>query len=171
MKNTVKKYLGAALGLLVLGASVLVPVQAFAESQNRMPGSQGGLKHENLSFYGVKIKRIVRSATPTQLFTGEGFLDAICPFGGTAGKYSIALDSGEGASGLSVHSHSLALSGPAFTVVAPDTGANLPNGPDGCLRFPNPRKFTNGLVGAADDAGHSTLFEVHCSSGPNPCTP
>lgn len=169
MKNTVKKYLGAALGLLVLGASVL---PALAESQNKMPGSQGGLKHENLSFYGVKVQRIVRSATGTLLFTGEGFLDAICPFGGTVGKYSMALDSGEAAAGLTVHSHSLVLAQPAFTVTDPDTSSSeLPNGPDGCLRFPNPRKFVNGLVGIANDAGHTTIYEVHCSSGTNPCTP
>lgn len=166
MKNHVKKYLGAALGLLVLGASI-----GQAETQNIMPSQSGGLRHENLEFFGIKPKRIVASATATQLVIGEGFLDGICVFGGVAGAYSLALDSGEGASGLSVHSHSLALAGPTFTATVAESGSISLGDGVGCWWPRKPIKYVNGLVGVNSAAAASSVFYVHPSSGRNPWAP
>ena len=170
MNDKNKKYLGAALGLLVLGASMFVPA-AFAETQNLMPGSQGGLKHENLKFFGMKPKRVVASATGTLLVIGEGFLDGICAFGGAEGAYSIALDSGEGASGLSVHSHSLAIGIPTFTSTVLGTTSGALGRGYGCWWPQEPIKFVNGLVGINSASAHTSLYYVHPSSGRNPWAP
>ena len=166
----IKKFLGATLGLLVLGATILTAVPAQAETRNLFPGTPAG-KHENLSFYGMKPKRIVASATATQLVVGEGFLDGICSFGGAEGAYSLALDSGEGASGLSVNSHSLAIGIPVFTsTVLGTTSGALGNG-YGCWWPKNPVKFVNGLVGVNSAGAATSHFYVHPSSGQNPWAP
>lgn len=156
----------AAPAAVAMVAAVAVVSPAFAEDLNKFPRTSGGA-HENLNFYGSKPKVVNKTAVPQLLVTGEGFLDGICPFRGTLGKYSLALDSGSGASGLSIDSFSLALSPNVYTAV--DT-TSAQHGMQGCWVPPNgPVKFINGLVGAQSDAGHVTLFYVHCSSGANPC--
>lgn len=168
----IKNFLGAVLGLAVLAASMLTPGAALAaETRNRFPTDQGRA-HENLSFYGMKPKRIVASATGTLLVTGEGFLDGICSFGGVAGAYSLALDSGEGASGLTIHSHSLALAGPVFTATVAESGSiSLGDGVGCWFPKPGPIKFVNGLVGINSAAAATSVFYVHPSSGLNPWAP
>lgn len=163
MKN-IKKFAAAALAVAAVGIGSLV----HAENQNRMPSSQGGLKHENLNFIGTKPKVISASNSATQLVTGEGFLDGICAFGGTTGHYALPIDSGS-TSGITTSSLSLAIGPKVYTTTAPATNAELNKD---CWTPPGgPVKFIHGLVGIHDDTGHTALYYVHCNDGSNPCAP
>jgi hypothetical protein len=177
MKN-IKKFVGAVAAAAVLALSfVFAPVQVHATSSNaesateinKFPAANTGV-HDKLDFYGSKPLRLIGSVngtTATLLHAGAIFLDAICPFGGTIGKYSLALDSGANASGLTIDSLSLAAS-PNVPVID-STSAGYVSG--GCWWPKSPIKLANGLVGVQNSSGHSTLFYVHCSNGNNPCVP
>lgn len=171
--NKLKKLLGAGLAIGLLALSVLFPMKAAAEARNSHPASNVGY-HQRLDFYGLKAKRVVASATATALVVGPGFLDAICTFGGTLGKYSMAFDT-IGGSGVGDNSgntdfpsssHQYAISPKVYTTN--DTTSSQ-HGQLGCWVPPAPIKFIAGLYGDADSAGHTTLYFVHCSDGDNPC--
>jgi hypothetical protein len=176
--NKLKKCLGAVAAAAVLALSfVVVPVQVHAASSNaesateinKFPAANVGV-HDKLDFYGTKPLRLIGSVNGTAatlLHAGALFLDAICPFGGTIGKYSLALDSGANAAGLTIDSLSLAAS-PNVPVID-STSAGYVSG--GCWRPAAPIKLANGLVGVQNSSGHSTLFYVHCADGDNPCIP
>jgi hypothetical protein len=165
MIQKLKKVAAAAL-VLAVGLTFAAPA-VHAENSSVAPSYAGGIRHVNRDFAPNKTKRVIATTTGQQLASGEGFLDAICPFGGTAGKYSMALDSAQTAANLTVDSLSLAIAAPVYTQV--DSG-NLSGSLSGCVNFTPPRKFVNGLVGVQNSAGHSTLFLIHCSDGSNPCS-
>ncbi len=156
-----KKYISAALGLLILGAS---SVAVLAESKNKFPKEPGGLAHENLKFQGVKILRIDQTADAKSLVEGEGFLDWMCVIGGVTGAYSAAFDTniaGGAQANLAVFDY----------YISPKVDTTISTGNlGGCWVPPDPVKFVTGLYGRQSDAGHTTLFAVHCSDGSNPCT-
>ncbi len=165
-----KKFIGAGLALGLLALSIAYPVTVAAEGANRFPAANVGV-HDKLDFYGLKTKRISATTTAALLFSGEGFLDSICAFGGTSGKYSLAFDTGGetvAAQDLITASKiaSYVISPRVYTAVdtASSNGGNL-----GCWVPPAPIKFVNGLYGANNDSGHTALFFVHCSTGSNPC--
>jgi hypothetical protein len=176
--NKLKKCLGAVAAAAVLAMSfTVVPVKVYATSSNAESAAQPNVfppanvgVHDNLSFYGSKPLRLigaVNGTAATLLHAGAIFLDAICPFGGTLGKYSLALDSGANASGLTIDSLSLAAS-PNVPVIDSSSSGYAQGG---CWRPSTPIKLANGLVGVQNSSGHSTLFYVHCSDGDNPCVP
>lgn len=152
---------------LLVASATAAPMQVRAESASTAPQLAGraGIA-PSLDYYGLKVKRIVASATGTLLASGELFLDAICPFGGTLGKYSMAFDTGDviGANGAAP---SYAISPRVYTT---NDTTSAQHGMQGCWVPPAPIKVVNALYGRQDDAGHSTLFLVHCSSGTNPCS-
>ena len=166
-----KSYLAVGLAIAMLAA----PMLSFAaEAVNKFPRSQGGLAHDNMSFMGVKVKRITLSATAALLVTGEGFLDAVCTYGGTIGKYSMAFDTGDivALSALTPTALALAITPPVYTQIgtvvvnsggAPKEGA--------CFVPVAPIKFVHALYGKNDAATELSLFYVHCSDGTNPCAP
>jgi hypothetical protein len=168
----------AAFAVIAAIVAQMSVAPAFAttvtETANKFPSSQGGLKHENLNFQGVKVKRVSATATAKLLVTGQGFLDAICAFGGVSGKYSLAFDTGSehptnGADLITATDiANYAISPRVYTVL--DTGSAL-GGNLGCWFPPAPIKFVNGLYGANNDSGHTALFLVHCADGTNPCAP
>ena len=163
--KTLNKLFGAALALVLAFA----PVASYAETESSSPNqgaSFGGL-HNNLIFMGVKVKRIILSSTDAQLFTGEGFLDAICPFGGTLGKYSMAYDTA--ASTYNDFGASSSANVAVSPMVYTNTDSTSNDANKGCWIPPAPIKIVNGLRGEANDSGHVTLFLVHCSTGTNPC--
>lgn len=164
-----KKFIGASLAIGLLALSTLHPVIATAtEAANKFPSSQGGLKHENLNFQGVKTKRLTLTATSALLVNGPGFLDAICPMGGTLGKYSGAFDTG----GQQVAGSIFVAANNGYKIsphVYTNTDTTSSNANKGCWVPPAPVKFVTGLYGGQNDAGHETLFFVHCSDGSNPC--
>jgi hypothetical protein len=176
--NKLKKFVGAVAAAAVLALSfVVAPVQVNATSSseesssvtNQLPRANAGF-HSRLDFYGTKPLRLIGSVngtTATLLHAGAIFLDAVCPFGGTIGKYSLALDSGANAAGLTIDSLSLAAT-PNVPVID-STSAGYVSG--GCWVPRAPIKLANGLVGVQNSSGHSTLFYVHCSDGDNPCVP
>lgn len=168
MKKKAEKLYKFVLACSLAVAVIVLPVMSALAAQKTAPfmGTTRAGLHENLSFYGTAVYRVNATATAQQLVTGNGFLDMICTLGGTLGKYSLALDSGTGASGLTVDSWSLAISPQVFvrlgtTVVSGEAGP-------GCWSPRNPVRFENGLVGIADHSGHLTMFHVHSSTGSNP---
>lgn len=162
MKKILK---GFALALVVLAA---VASGSYAvEALNKYPPANVGV-HETLDFYGVKTTRLVLTASDASLVTGAGFLDAICPFGGTLGKYSMAFDTDHTAFNSGVTSAvNYEISPRVYTTNDTTSAAH---GMQGCWIPPAPIKFVNGLYGQQDDAGHTTLFYVHCSDASNPCS-
>lgn len=157
-------------GAMLAALLALSPVVSYAESENASQvqgGNFGGL-HESLDFSGVKVKRVVASATATLLATGEGFLDGICPFGGTLGQYSMAYDA-VATDGPSIVEDAFAYSISPKVYTTNDSTSSA-HGMVGCWYPPAPVKFLTGLYGKASNAGHSTLFLVHCSDGSNPCS-
>ncbi len=139
-----------------------------AEVANKFPTSQGGQSHEMLQFMGLKVKRITASASATALVSGPGFLDAICPFGGTLGKYSMAYDTYTNPTAVADDNYTLAISPKVYTT---NDTTSAQHGQMGCWVPPAPIKFITGMYGKQDSAGHSTQYFVHCSDGSNPCAP
>lgn len=175
MKNLIKMFAG---GLTLSLALASVPVQSHATSSsvesataiNKFPSANTGV-HDKLEFYGMKPLRITTHTTGAQLLhVGAIFLDAICPWGGTLGKYSLALDSGANSAGLTFDSIALAAS-PNVYIDSASSGSLGSLGKNGCWVPPFPVKLANGLVGVQNDTAHQTLFYVHCSDGTNPCVP
>jgi hypothetical protein len=177
--NKLKKCLGAVAAAAVLALSFVAvqPVNAAssnAESAteiNKFPAANVGV-HDKLDFYGTKPLRLIGSVNGTAatlLHAGALFLDAVCPFGGTIGKYSLALDSGDSASVANLTIDSLSLAATPNVPVIDSTSAGYVSG--GCWRPNAPIKLAHGLVGVQNSSGHSTLFYVHCADGDNPCIP
>lgn len=162
--NKLKQLCGVAL---VLAFAASLPLRSHAENANRAPqdGSRGGL-HENLKFQGRKTKRIVASASATLLVSGEGFLDAICAFGGTLGKYSMAYDTAAG-DFVADDTYTYAITPKVYTT---NDSTSAQHGNVGCWEPRDPVKFTAGLYGKASNNGHATLYYVHCANGANPCS-
>ncbi len=156
---------------LILASIVASGQKTHAEAANGSPTVAGraGIA-EMLNYQGIKTKRIVASAAATSLHAGPGFLDAICPFGGTLGKYSLAYDTtgapADSAVGQDVFTYVIS---PKVYTTNDSTSAQ--HGQMGCWYPPAPIKFVNGLYGRQSDSGHSTVYYVHCSDGTNPCVP
>lgn len=158
------KMLVALAFVLALGAS------AHAETSSKFPRSQGGLAHENLNFFGVRVStRILASTDATVLVKGEGFLDAICPIGGTLGQYSMAYDTWGDPTAANMASYTYAISPQVY--VRLDTGSNQGGWGAQCFAPTTPIKFVYGLYGKQSHSGHNTLYYWHCSDGENPCIP
>lgn len=160
-----KKARKAGLGFMALALVAGFGLFGYAENAKQAPNMPGraGL-HENLKFYGMVPCRISASTTAVLCKAGEGFLDAVCPSGGTLGKYSLALDSGVAGTRSVTNSDTLVLTPMVYTHI--DTGSR--GAFNGCWELKEPARFVNGLVGVQSDAGHSTLLYWHRSDGENP---
>lgn len=158
MNKHMKKFvtLGLALGLLC-------PTILRAESAKVAPAYRGGIRHENLEFYGAKTCRITASTTGVLCTASEGFLDAICPSGGVGTGYTLALDSGVAGSRSVTNSDSLVVSPMVFSRIDSASHAGVP-----CYEPKRPIRFVNGLVGVQSAAGHTTVIHYHLSDGSNP---
>lgn len=174
MKNKLKMFAGLALAMLALS---VCPVKAHAVASstetaaniNKFPTANVGV-HDKLDFYGLKVKVITQTSTSSLLHTGAGFLDAICPYEGTLGKYSAAFDTaGEQVAGniFVAANSSYRLSPNVYT----NTDTTSADANKGCWFPPAPIKYATGLYGGQNDSGHTTLYYVHCSDGDNPCLP
>lgn len=155
-----KKLAAAALALALVASC---PAQSRAEAEKKAPSYSGGIRHQNLDFFGSKPCRITASTTAVLCTSSEGIVDAICPSGGTVGQYSLALDSNVAGSRSVTNSDSLVLTPTVFTYVV-STGIP-PGGP--CFK-PEKVRFTNGLVGVQSHAGHTTIIYYHLTGGVNP---
>ncbi len=169
--------------MLALALAACVSGKALAETANAAPhplNTAGSV--EGLTYQGVKKGVLPASSSGKLIHTGPGFLDAICPFFGAAGTYTLAYDEADGgefANGLTASNNlSYALTPAVFTVgayTAIATGeANVGGYPGmrGCFVPPAPIKFVNGLYaqGNGGVTGHTTIFYLHCSDGSNPCS-
>jgi hypothetical protein len=160
------KWLSVAMLAVALASLAAV---SFA-TEAKIPRVGGGLAHTNPSFIGMRSSTIEFTTTAKQVASGQGLLYAICPTGGTAGKYSSAIDS-DISTGLSVHSSGV--SATLFPMIAPAVysaadSANAAAGMVGCFVPPWPIRFEKGLVGVQSDAGHRTVFYYRSDAGTNP---
>lgn len=159
------------LGLALLGAMFL-SLDARAESAKSAPSPSGraGI-YENLDFYGVKTSSLNKTTTAKLVTSSEGFLDELCAFGGTSGKYTLAWDTGitAGASldpftAGSFSGNSVLLT--PLVLTYSDTGS-LANR-EYCYKPKYPVRFVNGLVIVNNDASHISVVRYHLSDGSNP---
>lgn len=150
-----------ALGLcLASGLATLAPAAELAA-----PRYQGGIRHQTMAFYGSKPCRITASTTAVLCASGQGILDGVCPSGGTLGKYSLALDSDIAGTRSATNSDSYVISPPVYTYTG---STSIPAG-GACFVPPSGAgRFTNGLVGVQNDAGHTTILYWHKADGSNP---
>ncbi len=169
--------------LLALALAACASGKALAETANAAPHplNVSGIV-EGLTYQGVKPAVLVASSSGKLIHTGPGFIDAICPYFGTGGTYTLSydeVDGGELINGLTAGTAlSYAITPAVFTAGA-YTAANpngvvsgVYNGMQGCWIPPAPVKFITGLYafGNGGVTGHTTLFYLHCSNGANPCT-
>lgn len=167
MKLKLKQLEGLMLALIFGAVLAFMPSfshAAEAANASPQPLNRAGIV-EMLQYQGIKVKRISASSTATLLHNGPGFLDAICSFGGTLGKYSIAYDT-LAITGVADDLYTNAIS-PKVYVANDSTSAQ--GGMLGCWVPPAPIKFVSALYGKASDAAHQTFFYGHCSDGSNPC--
>jgi hypothetical protein len=112
----------------------------------------------------VKVCRTTASTTAVLCTAGEGFLDAICPSGGTLGQYSLGIDSGVAATRSVTNSDTLVISPTVFTHTdTTSTPGGLP-----CYVPAKPQRYLLGLVGVQSSAGHTTVILYHKTNGSNP---
>ncbi len=171
MKKMVAAALGLALGLFV---------PSLASAAARAPKHSGGIVFEDPSFIGLNKAYIDKSVTSSQLVTGSGLLYAICPDGGTLGKYTVAYDYtlSEGANfPTNPFTTSLIDTGNPFKyAISPIVGTRVLTTDWLSAAFPNetcwtpvwPVRFELGLIGANNDTGHRALFLYRLDTGANP---
>ena len=173
MKKLTTAAVLAAFGL------TFVPQFSHAEAANVAPSYAGGIRHQNESYMGVKAIRVASSASAQLLHVGAGFVDAVCPFLGTAGNYTMLFDAlaADGASTLvtgptSANSLTYALTPAVYTAGTAIASAgiySLAQNYQGCWVPSSPIKFVNGLYSMANATGHVTIVYAHCADGTNPC--
>jgi len=171
MKNIIKR-LGTLAVLGVVAVNMVLPSSVLAAGATK-PREAGGNQSpfDNPSFIGLKAARLMETATPTLLATGPGLLYAICPSGGTLGKYAVAFDS-------------LVAAGISLTVLMADGGkatayqispvvyttndtTSAQHGMQGCWIPPWPVRFEKALIGANDSNTVRSVF-LYRLDGANP---
>lgn len=178
MKKNIKQFV--ALGL-ALGLALIAPAQSLATAA-KAPKHSGGIVFSDPSFIGIKAVRLDSSTTPTQLVSGQGLLYAICPDGGTLGKYTVAYDYtlSEGDNFPAAPLNNLLQDGgnaTKYAISPPVSTRKLSTewGPSGnpyaahdCFVPPFPIRFELGLIGVNSDSGHRALFLYRLDDGSNP---
>ncbi len=145
-------------GALALGLAFALVVPSYADTGKKLPAvSNTGGYFQDLKFYGQSVCRVTTGTTAS-----EGFLDAVCPTGGLAGQYALAINSGIAGSRSVTNSDTLLLSPEVFTQTA---ASAHPYG--GCFVPINPVRF-DALVGVMSQSGPQTIIYYHLSSGANP---
>ncbi len=170
MKNKIKRLSAlAVLGAVVL--NLVIPSSALALVGASKPRESSGGAFENPSFIGLRVARIMESATPVSLATGPGLLYAICPSGGTLGKYAVAFDSLV-AAGISLTAL-MADGGKASAyqispvVYTTNDSTSAQHGMLGCWVPPWPVRFEKALIGANDSNTVRAVF-LYRLDGANP---
>ncbi len=167
MQN-IKKFV--ALGLLALGLFVHVSAQAAAVA----PKHSGGIVFPDPSFIGMKVARINSSASPVVLSAGPLLLYAICPTGGTIGKYAVAYDYLAGVGNVLAGYIDPAASSKGQYLASPlvhtHTGTYVAGTPDGeqrCWVPPWPIRIANSLAGYTNDSANNVLYFYRLNTGVN----
>lgn len=168
--------------ILALALVATHPVSAAAENAAKAPKHSGGIVFSDPSFIGLKVARLRQTTTATELVTGQGLLYAICPEGGTLGKYTVAFDYtlSEGDNFPSNPFTTKLQDGgePSKYMITPTVPTRIistqwgasgePYASSACFVPPWPVRFSLALIGAADNAGHNTLFYYRLDDGTNP---
>lgn len=128
------------------------------------PSFSGGKYFNDPSFIGLDVCVLDESDGGAEMcYTGHGLLYAICPTGGTLGKYSLAFDT-IAAYSTDEHSRTDIISPPAFTTLPPGTSGDAAY--EGVCWEPKwPVKFYTGLLMIASDTGHNTIFLYRKGNG------
>ncbi len=169
MQN-IKKFV--ALGLLAPGLA-FVPVVAQAAA--KAPKHSGGIVFPDPSFIGLNALRITSSSQPVVLAAGPGLLYAICPNGGTIGKYAVAYDYLAGAGNPIAAYNDPVVSALGRYLISPRVfrhtntyAAGSVDGNQNCWVPPYPVRFENSLLGRDEDSASNALFLYRLDSGLNP---
>lgn len=158
------------LSAFVAGLVLVAGVQSVKAAEAEAPAYAGGIRFQNPSFIGVKAKRINASATPTVLSAGPGLLYAICPTGGTIGKYAVAYDYLAGALNPVAGYIDPAAASKGQYLISPQVHytAGTPDVGHSCWVPPWPVRFENSLLGYTNDSANNVLFLYRLDSNTNP---
>ena len=147
-----KSNIGLLFAFLVGMSAVAYAADAF------LPRDKNGIRFENPSFIGMKHAMITGGTAPVNLFGSAALLYAVCPSGGTLGKYSLGFDLSSSVGVLKTQTAGL---------VTPQvwTDAGTTTAIDGCWEPRWPVQMQNGIVGIQDDENHVTHFYYRPLSG------
>lgn len=149
------------IAVLVLSAFVMGLGANAMAGETKGPSHSGGRYFSDPSFIGLdKCVLDETDGKAEMCYTGAGLLYAICPSGGTLGKYSLAFDT-IAAYTTDEHSRTDIISPPARTSI--DTTSEVER--NVCWEPRWPVKFYDGLLMIANDAGHTTVYLYRKADG------
>jgi len=162
-KNSVKKFLGAAVALVVV-ASLVAP--AFAAKAPKDPDGRGTIP---LEYLGAKACRVNQTTSPKECATASGLLYQVCAFGTAVaqGKGAIAFDSANPTHGSPDLQKTTGISPIVYGTSSNSTDSTALWAVK-CWTPPVPVRFENGLGLVTDSTSVSVLAIYRLDSGVNP---